>query len=35
VKKSDLKQLAEADAFEVVADVKEIPSDFLALVPIL
>ena len=30
-KKSDLKQLAEADAFEVVVDVKEIPSDFLVL----
>jgi vacuolar protein sorting-associated protein 45 len=31
VKKSDLKQLAEADSFEVVIDVKEIPSDFLVL----
>ena len=31
VKKSELKQLAEADSFEVVADVKELPSDFLVM----
>ena len=31
VTKSELKQLAEADTFEVVADVEEIPSDFLVL----
>lgn len=31
VTKSDLKQLAEADTFEVVADIEEIPSDFLVL----
>lgn len=31
VKRADLKALAEADANEVVADLKEIPSDLLAL----
>ena len=29
VKRADLKSLAEADGNEVVADLKEIPSDFL------
>ena len=31
VRKSDLKVLAESDVEEVVQDVKEIPSDFMAL----
>lgn len=33
VKRSDLKQVAEADCHEVVVDVKEIPSDFYVLEP--
>jgi hypothetical protein len=31
VNKSDLKQLSDADAFEVVSAVQELPSDFLVL----
>ena len=33
VKRAELKKLAEADENEVVADVKEIPSDFLVFEP--